>query len=681
MFFLVLMLTLPSTHTRMALALKTPDHFSKNGWAMTQQLVTRMRLTVVNVHPFMLVVDVENPEEFMRQCKANPQVAWVEEDIKIPISKRDAPVNDPFFSKQWTLQGIDPGAMDMAAAWALHNTLGQEPSTAPIIAVMDDGVDLAHPDLNVMQGENFASPDTQEGNGQAQTASEDFHGTMVSGLIAAIGNNNLGIAGVCPVCRILPVRIYGDKTATAQLYITGTEAAAGMAWAVDQGATVINNSWGPIDGNRFLPYHTPTLFPLPLSVKAAIDDANQKGTLVVWAAGNGGESLAYDGFVSYEGVIAVGALAYGGMQARLSDMGDALDFCAPGEGSPTPSEHIFTTDFSGTWGNNTSIGSDGDYYSNFRGTSTSAPLVSGTIALLRLHFPDLTRDQIIDILIRSADKIDTASGTYKNGKSPLYGYGRINPLTALTLAVSNTPLQLDDGSCIPQASGEACNQTDDDCDGYVDEGFVCTPTQRSACAPCTSAGRECATGFICYGTNQKFCIPAPCSDALPCPPGFMCDIPNKRCKFDATQVPNATDCVDYYRRSPQNIEFCDGIDNDVDSHTDEFVTDDPAVTRETTQCRVAAIGICAQAIAACAQGHWECVQAANHETVETQCDDVDNDCDGRTDESEACKSTHGCGSCAASTHDYSMTPWLLALVFAAHQAWRLTRSQRDDSPS
>jgi subtilisin family serine protease len=213
-------------------------------------------------------------------------------------------------------------------------------------------------------------------------------------------------------------------------------------WAAENGADVISCSWGPADGRWWDPNDPlhDTVVPLPDSTRLALDYAltrgrDGKGCVVLFAAGNGNESVDNDGYASYGGVLAVAASNDRSVRSVYSDYGDAV-FCAfpsndfefPEEDRPVPlTPGIWTTDRMGRTGY-----SDDDYTNSFGGTSSACPGAAGVAALVLSCNPSLTRDEVKDVLRRSCEQIDPEDGEYDNqGHSNLYGYGRLNAENAV----------------------------------------------------------------------------------------------------------------------------------------------------------------------------------------------------------------------------------------------------------
>ncbi|MCX7791937.1 MAG: S8 family peptidase, partial [Chloroflexaceae bacterium] len=326
------------------------------------------------------------------RLSATPGVVYAEPNRVRRISR--AP-NDPAFPQQWGLRAIQA-----PEAWT--STTG-----GPIVvAVLDSGVDGEHPDLagKVLPGHNALNggPDARDDNG---------HGTAVAGLIAANTNNDAGIAGLCWECRILPVKVVDARG-------IGNDAslAAGIRWAADNGARVINMSLGGEGDSRVL--------------REAIDYAAGRGIVLVAASGNerqAGNPVTYP--AAYPSVIAVGATGNGDTITGFSNTGDYLDLAAPGVG-------LWTT-------------LPGGRYGPPNGTSFSSPYAAGTAALVLTQRPDLGWSDVGCILKASADDKGPP------GKDPEYGWGRLNAFRAVQLAPAYTGCPLDGAPPVPQPESAA----------------------------------------------------------------------------------------------------------------------------------------------------------------------------------------------------------------------------------
>jgi subtilisin family serine protease len=231
--------------------------------------------------------------------------------------------------------------------------------------------------------------------------------------------------------------------------VLGSQAEAdAFVWAAQHGADVISCSWGPADGDWTDPndpVHNQVV-PLPDSTRLAMEFAvnqgrNGKGCVILFAAGNGNESVSNDGYASFEKVIAVAACNDQSQKSAYSDFGPAVWCCFPSNhGLPSLTPGIWTTDRSGALGYNSgkvSLGdAAGNYTNRFGGTSSACPGAAGAAALIISRNPNLRWDEVRDILKRSGDRIDEAGGSYDaTGHSNFYGYGRVNAKKAVELAM------------------------------------------------------------------------------------------------------------------------------------------------------------------------------------------------------------------------------------------------------
>jgi len=260
----------------------------------------------------------------------------------------------------------------------------------------------------------------------------------------ACANGQFGATGVAPGARLIPIRLASGLGSQAE--------AEAFVWAARNGADVISCSWGPADGAWWDP-NDPAhrqVVPLPDSTRLAMDYAiNQgrsgKGCVIVFAAGNGNESVDNDGYASYSRVIAVAACNDQSKRSAYSDFGQAVWCSFPSnDGRPSLTPGIWTTDRSGGLGYNQGTTQKGDpsgHYSNsFGGTSSACPGVAGVAALVVARNPALRWDQVREILRQSCIRIDTAGGSYDaDGHSPLYGYGRVSARKAVELALPPQP--------------------------------------------------------------------------------------------------------------------------------------------------------------------------------------------------------------------------------------------------
>ncbi len=356
--------------------------------------------------------------EALRVFKKHDAVERVEPNYLIPIKMIP---DDPAFSNQWALDnarqngGTYRADIDATEAWDIEK--GNE---RVIIAVVDTGVDYTHPDLaaNIWHNprEIPGNGIDDDGNGYVDdtigwdfvdasggASNEDYktpdndpmdrdgHGTHVAGIIGAVANNGIGIAGVAWRCRIMPVRA-GYKTPSGDGVLQSDDAAQAIVYAAENGAKVINLSWGDTQKSSL--------------IEDAVVFAANRGALICAAAGNEDSSnLVYPAASDNNAVIAVGATDSQDRKATFSNYGDWVDVFAPG------------VDIYSTY--------PGNSYREMSGSSMATPLVSGLAALLFSYLPEISPLEAKARIMRSVDV-----GADLAGKS--LTSGRINTYNALT---------------------------------------------------------------------------------------------------------------------------------------------------------------------------------------------------------------------------------------------------------
>lgn len=311
-----------------------------------------------------------------------------------------------YLAQQWHLD-----LAEVVRAWDV--TTG---SPSIVVAVLDDGVDVDHQEFagKVVGQSDFASRVSDA----RPKGPDNNHGTACAGVAVATGVKAHGSA---PGCSLLAVR--------TPEYLGVADEADMFRWVCDQGADVVSCSWGPADG-------TGNTDPLPDNVRAAIrycvtSGRSGRGIPIVWAAGNGDESVSLDGYASNPEVLAIGATTSKDTRAWYSDYGPEIWVCAPSSGSSAAGERrVFTVDRTGADGYNagstTDGDADGDYTNDFGGTSSATPLTAGVIALMLSVNDALTHQQVRDLLRSTAVRVGDAASYDANGHSPLYGFGRID---------------------------------------------------------------------------------------------------------------------------------------------------------------------------------------------------------------------------------------------------------------
>lgn len=297
------------------------------------------------------------------------KVIKMPDDEPAPIlSTKEVTPNDKGFSSQYYLKEIN-------ATKAWRTTVG---NSQVVVAVLDTGIDANHPDLSGKISGSI-SDDLSDSIG---------HGTEVAGIIAANTNNNQGIAGVTWKTKILSLRITDD---IGQARVSTVASALDEAY--NSGAKIVQIS---LSTNQY-----------SKTLQNAIKQAQSRGLIIVSTAGNTGvQELRYPG--AFTGVIAVGSVDKNKELESYSTTGEHVSFVAPGTS-------IYTTTTNSSYG-------------SVSGTSFSAPQIAGAAALVWSVAPDLTNDEVRDILIRSAEDLGDP------GKDIKYGYGLLNTQKAVELA-------------------------------------------------------------------------------------------------------------------------------------------------------------------------------------------------------------------------------------------------------
>lgn len=283
------------------------------------------------------------------------------------------------------------------------------------VVVIDDALDTDHEDL---QGAVVKTYDLETKTADVHPRNNsETHGTAVTGLIGA-SSNSVGISGIAPGAELYFIRLPFNSTISDSVIVEAFQKA--KEW----GADVVNCSWGT--GN------------VSDAVKSAIIDLaqngrNGKGTIIVFASGNGGIDEIGDPIGNDESgideVLAVSATNIYNQRTAYSNYGPQLDLVAPG------GEYmgLATLDVMGYAGADMGNYIEYDSSEGFVGTSAAAPVVTAVIAMLLEANSDLTREEVIRILESNADKIDPAQCTYDfNGHSDYCGYGKVNIKRAIT---------------------------------------------------------------------------------------------------------------------------------------------------------------------------------------------------------------------------------------------------------
>ncbi len=285
-------------------------------------------------------------------------------------------VNDAFFGSQYALYSAGYQGIDAVRGWDI-----EQGAQSVMVAVIDTGVDYTHEDLagKVVKGYDFVNEDFDPRD-------DHGHGTHVAGIIGATANNGRGIAGVCPGCSILAVKVITADGSGANTWI-----ANGISNAVNLGANIINLSLGGMEKSQ--------------TIKLAVEQAYQSGAIVVAASGNDGSGLTlYPG--AFPEVITVGATDKHGDHASFSNYGSHVELTAPGQA-------IYST-------------LPGNTYEAWNGTSMACPHIAGLAGLILSRNPQLTNQQVRQLMAATSQDLGAA------GRDTYYGHGRVNAYSALT---------------------------------------------------------------------------------------------------------------------------------------------------------------------------------------------------------------------------------------------------------
>jgi thermitase len=332
-------------------------------------VISGIEVTRVQVPPDQVDASIED-------YRRSPAVEFAEPNYE--AQALDLFPNDPLFANQWGLTKIEA-----PQAWPL--VTGGNPAT---IAIIDTGVDAGHPDLagKVLAGYNFVKDNGQAGD-------DNGHGTRVAGIAAAVSDNGQGVASVAWQSKILPVKVL-DRNGVG----TYADVASGITWAADQGARVLNLSLG---GGSYSD-----------TLKAAVDYAWAKDTVIVAAAGNNGSYILYP--AAFANVVAVGATDELDNKAGFSSIGPELDVVAPGV-------NILST----------ARKSDGTYASG-SGTSFASPFVAGAAALLWTQGLS-TNTEVVTRILSTTDNLGVC------GWDSQTGWGRVDLYNILTNTLTPRP--------------------------------------------------------------------------------------------------------------------------------------------------------------------------------------------------------------------------------------------------
>ncbi len=371
-------------------------------------------------------VEADDPVARALTLQASPGVRRAFPDVVLPTRRMDElSFDDPSYGGQWYLE--DSGAELLYAI-----SLG---SPDVKVAVIDSGIDIDHVDLvnkvdapyDAHDDDEDPSPDEDEYCYGDDSGICDEHGTAVSGIVGAEANNGAGIVGLCPECRIVPIKMLGEPDAGISATIAAFE------HAISEDVAVINNSWG---------YVEPTAAPAMLAEvieRARTEPRDGLGALVVFAAGNDDRELEDDELTSLPGVLCVSATDSYGRWTNYTNYGAAVDISAPSATvSIAPEDEITIT---------------------FGGTSAAAPVASGVAGWIVSQEPELSADELHELMIASAVQSYTITPD-EDGHHDYFGYGEIDAERLLSVMypeeeeADSADVEEKPGGCACAAGGE-----------------------------------------------------------------------------------------------------------------------------------------------------------------------------------------------------------------------------------
>ncbi len=356
-----------------------------------------------------------------------PGVTSVEPQLARQMQRRLIP-NDTFFSYnaanpgyQWHLRntGQSPGVagtdVNVTTTWDTYTGTGIR------IGIVDDGLEVAHPDLSPNADTvndhdwNDGTPDDPTGN-----PSSDTHGTACAGVAGARGNNGAGTSGSAPNATLVGLRLIAAA-------VTDAQEAEALTWRNDL-IHLYSNSWGPNDDGKDLRDAGPLV--KQALANGASSGRGGKGSIWLWAAGNGGDvsdNSNYDGYANSIYTLSIAAMNDSGARSAYSEPGANVLVCAPSNDSISGHRGITTTT------------TNSGYTHSFGGTSSATPLAAGVVALLLQSNPNLGWRDVKEILLRSATKVNPTHIDWVNNGAGYhinheYGGGLINAQAAVTMA-------------------------------------------------------------------------------------------------------------------------------------------------------------------------------------------------------------------------------------------------------
>jgi hypothetical protein len=351
---------------------------------------------------------------------ASPDLGFVHVQHDITV-----PPNDPRYDGQWFFDTIR-----MEEAWSREDG---DPSVT--VAVVDNGCDLAQPDLVPHLLPGYDALDDDDDPSFLAGSSGNEHGTACAGLVAAATDNGIDVAGTCPECSLRCVRLLG---APGTLIPISTDVRAFEFIRMHEDVAVVSNSWGFEAG-------APAPLALVREIETLMTEGRAgRGVLVVFAAGNDASVIDADELQAVPGILTVGAINTFDEAASFSNSGECVAMTAP--------TGTLTTDISGAEG-----GAAGDVTTMFGGTSSACPIVAGVGGLLASAAPSLSAAELREALVSTVRPAPFATPD-ETGHDLLYGYGIVDPGAALDRVTGGGdagPLAADAGTVTDDAGAVA----------------------------------------------------------------------------------------------------------------------------------------------------------------------------------------------------------------------------------
>jgi len=402
----------------------------KDGWtpadlaSLNAQFNTRVVRGPVPAEPDVVWLAYRrggDPLELAAGLHDHPLVEWADPD-KVQEWHLAAVPTDPFWADQYYARNntfFNGVRVDINAQWAWDLTYGAWSAAAGplVLAVVDSGVEVYHPDLNSGGSWGYdaftGAFDAWGCTSCATNPGGDFsHGTAVAGIVRAEHNNDMGLAGIAPAVRLMSIRI----ATSAGVFASDSQIAQAINTAWYNGAHVMNNSWSGSGSSTAI---------TSAIGRAVTEGRSGLGTVMVFAAGNtSARSIGIIGAVAFpaslSNVLAVSAINRNGGVADYSPNGSAIDVVAPsGHTTNACVGDVITVDLQGTPGCNDGPGGSLDYSSTFSGTSAAAPQAAAVAAMVMSRNPTWTEAQIRDRIKATADPWGSAT-TFGSGKLNAY---------------------------------------------------------------------------------------------------------------------------------------------------------------------------------------------------------------------------------------------------------------------